>query len=107
MLFRSQAYTVVANYIKGEHGDVGQSALYSLVPEEGYYPPKIAPKDQEGAFVMNFGTNGNLDLWTNQEDKIHERRWDLALPLTLDQNSACFKEWKKNSASRDVCKAQY
>jgi predicted amidohydrolase len=103
----SQAYTLVANYIKGEHGDVGQSALYSLVPEEGYYPPKIAPRDQEGAFVMNFGTNGNLDLWTNQQDKIHERRWDLALPLTLDQNSACFKEWKKNSASRDVCKAQY
>ena len=103
----SQAYTLVANYVKGEHGDVGQSALYSLVPEEGYYPPKIAPRDKETAFVVTFAINENLNLWTNQSEKIQERRWDQALPLTLDPKSTCFKEWKKNSTSPIVCKAQY
>lgn len=103
----SQAYTLVANYVNGEHGDVGQSALYSLVPEEGYYPPKIAPKDKESAFMVTFATNENIKLWTNQTEKIQERRWDQALPLTLDQNSACFKEWKKNSTSPIVCKGVY
>ena len=103
----SQAYTLVANYVNGEHGDVGQSALYSLVPEEGYYPPKIAPKDKESAFMVTFATNENIKLWTNQTEKIQERRWDQALPLTLDQNSACFKEWKKNSTSPIACKGVY
>lgn len=103
----SQAFTLVANYVNGEHGDVGQSALYSLVPEEGYYPPKIAPRDKETAFMVTFGTNQNLNLWTSQADKIQERRWDQALPLTLDQKNSCFKEWKQNSTSPIVCKGQY
>ena len=103
----SQAFTLVANYVNGEHGDVGQSALYSLVPEEGFYPPAIAPKDKETAFMVTFATNQNIKLWTSQQDKVIERRWDQALPLTLDQNGACFKEWKNNSTSPIVCKDQY
>lgn len=103
----SQAYTLVANYVNGEHGDVGQSALYSLVPEQGYYPPKIAPRDKQAAYLVTFATNQNIKLWTNQTQKIQERRWDQALPLTLDQNTACFKEWKKNSTSPIVCKGVY
>ena len=103
----SQAYTLVANYVNGEHGDVGQSALYSLVPEEGYYPPKIAPRDKQTAFLVTFATNENIKLWTNQTQKIQERRWDQALPLTLDQRGACFKEWKNNSTSPIVCNAMY
>jgi predicted amidohydrolase len=103
----SQAYVLVANYVNGEHGDIGQSALYSLVPEDGYYPPKIAPRDKEMAYAVNFATNENIKLWTNQTQKIQERRWDQAMPLTLDQKSACFKEWKKNSTSPIVCKNQY
>ena len=103
----SQAFTLVANYVKGEHGDVGQSALYSLVPEEGFYPPSIAPKDKETAFMVTFATNQNIKLWTTQQIKVVERRWEQALPLTLDQNSACFKEWKNNSTSPIVCKDQF
>lgn len=102
----SQAYTLVANYATGTQGDFGQSALYSLVPEEGFYPPRLAPADKDVAYQVNFGTNQNLPLWTNQQDKMNERRWDQALPLTLATDSDCFKEWKKDSDSPIVCKGQ-
>ncbi len=98
----SQAYTLVANYINGTHHDIGQSALYSLVPEEGYYPPRIAP-DNQTAYLVNFTTNTNNTYWTNQQDKVAERRYDLALPLTLDMQSECFKEWQNKSSSNLVC----
>lgn len=103
----SQAYTLVANYATGAQGDFAQSALYSLVPEEGFFPPRIAPADTDIAFQVNFGTNSNVPLWTNQNDKVIERRWDLSLPLTLSPDSACFKAWKSNSTSPIVCKGQY
>ena len=102
----SQAYTLVANYATGVQGDFGQSALYSLVPEEGFFPPRLAPAEKDIAYQVNFGTNQNLPLWTNQNDKMIERRWDLSLPLTLAPDSACFKEWRTNSTSPIVCKGQ-
>jgi hypothetical protein len=102
----SQAYTLVANYTTGAQGDFGQSALYTLVPEEGFFPPRLAPVDAEVAYQVNFGTNSNLPLWTNQNDKVIERRWDQALPLTLLPDSECFREWQANSASPNVCKGQ-
>lgn len=105
MAQHSQAFTLVANYVNGAHGDVGQSALYSLVPEEGFYPPNIAPKDKEVAHQVIFATNQNLNLWTNQQQKVVERMWAEALPLTLDKDNACFKEWQNNSSSPNVCKA--
>lgn len=102
----SQAYTLVANYATGAQGAFGQSALYSLVPEEGFYPPRLAPADKDIAYQVNFGTNANLPLWTNQQDKIIERRWDQALPLTLPADSACFKAWQANGSSPAVCKGE-
>jgi len=102
----SQAYTLVANYATGKQGDFGQSALYTLVPEEGFFPPRLAPADTDVAFQVNFGTNSNLPVWTSQNDKVIERRWDQALPLTLSPDSECFKEWKSNSTSPTVCKGQ-
>lgn len=30
------------------------------------------------------------------------RRYDLATPLTLDSQGACFMEWQKDSTSKDV-----
>lgn len=102
----SQAYTLVANYVTGAQGDFGQSALYTLVPEEGFYPPRLAPADKEIAYQVNFGTNANLPVWTSQQDKMIERRWDQALPLTLSQDSECFKEWQTNSTSPIVCRGQ-
>lgn len=107
MAQHSQAHTLVANYVRGAHGDIGQSALYSLVPEEGFYPPNIAPKDKEVAHQVIFATNQNLNLWTNQQQKVVERIWQAALPLTLDKENPCFKEWVQNSTSPIACKQQY
>jgi hypothetical protein len=102
----SQAYTLVANYATGAQGDFGQSALYTLVPEEGFFPPRLAPADQDIAYQVNFGTNLNLPVWTSQNDKVIERRWDQAMPLTLPADSACFKEWQTNSTSPIICKGE-
>lgn len=102
----SQAYTLVANYATGTQGNFGQSALYTLVPEEGFFPPRLAPADKEVAYQVNFSTNSNLPLWTSQNDKVIERRWDQALPLTLSPDSECFKEWQNNATSPIVCKGQ-
>jgi hypothetical protein len=107
MAQHSQAYTLVANYINGANGDVGQSALYSLVPEEGFYPPNIAPKNKEVAHQVIFATNRLKTLWTRQQQKIVERMWAEALPLTLDKDNACFKEWQQNSTSPIICKGQF
>jgi predicted amidohydrolase len=107
MAQHSQAHTLVANYVRGTHGDIGQSALYSLVPEEGFYPPNIASKDKEVAHQVIFATNQNLNLWTNQQQKVVERMWQVALPLTLDKDNACFNEWVQNSTSPITCKQQY
>ena len=98
----SQAYTLVANYIHGEHGDVGGSALYSLTPEINYYPPNIAP-NKEVAHLVDFTTHINGTVYMNQDRLIATRRWDQAAPLALDPNSACFKEWQKDSTNKDFC----
>jgi predicted amidohydrolase len=102
----SQAFNLVANYATGAQGDFGQSALYSLVPENGFFAPRIAPADKDVAYHVNFGTNANLPLWTSQQDKVIERRWDQALPLTLSPDSECFKEWQANATSPVFCKGQ-
>jgi hypothetical protein len=91
----SQAYTLVANYIHGEHGATGGSALYSLAPEVDYYPPNIAP-NKEVAYLVNFTTHANSTLFMNQDRLIATRRWEQAAPLALDPNGACFKEWQKD-----------
>lgn len=98
----AQAYTLVANYIHGERHDIGGSALYSLTPEVDYYPPNIAP-DKEIAHAANFTTHANNTVFIDQERLIASRRWDLAAPLALDMNSACFKEWQKDSTSKELC----
>jgi predicted amidohydrolase len=106
MAQHSQAYTLVANYLNGVKGDIGQSALYSLVPEEGFYPPNIAP-NKEVAHQVIFATNRLKTLWTSQQQKVVERMWAEAMPLTLQKDNACFKEWQKNSTSPIFCKGQF
>lgn len=98
----AQAYTLVANYIGGEHRDVGGSALYSLTPEVDYYPPNIAP-DKEIAHAANFTTNTNKTVFIDQDRLLSIRRWDQAGPLALDMNSACYKEWQKDSTNPEMC----
>jgi predicted amidohydrolase len=102
----AQTYTLVANYIRGDQKAVGQSAVYSSAPEVGYYPPNIAP-DQEMAHLVNFTTHVNKTIFMDQERLIASRRWDQAVPLTLDMNSACFKEWQTNSTNKEVCPTVY
>jgi predicted amidohydrolase len=99
----SQAFTLVANYHNGSTKEFERSAVYSLVPEEGYYPPNIAT-DKEIAYQAMFTTHTNNTLWINQQSLVTGRRYDLATPLTLDMQSSCFKEWQTNSTARGVCK---
>lgn len=98
----AQSHTLVANYINGAHHDVGQSAVYSLVPEDGYHAPMISP-NTENAFLVNFTTHFNDTLWQNQQNLIIGRRSDLALPLTLNMESSCFKLWQQNSTNSGQC----
>lgn len=98
----AQAYTLVANYIGGEHQDIGESAVYALTPEVGYYPPNIAPK-KELAHLVDFTTHANNTVYIDQERLIASRRWDEGAPIALDMNSTCFKEWRKNSTSKEIC----
>ena len=98
----SQAYTLVANYLPKESNGFNASALYSLVPEEGLYPPNIAP-NKEIAHQVLFTTHLQNNLWIDQQKLVVGRRYDLAAPLALDPQGACFKEWQKNSSNKDVC----
>ena len=98
----SQAHTLVANYLpKGSNG-FNASAMYSLVPEVGYYPPNIAP-NKGGAHQVLFTTHLQNNLWIDQQKWVVGRRYDLAAPLTLDTQSACFKEWHKDSTNKEIC----
>ena len=101
----SQAYTLVANYQQDSNKEYLRSAVYSLVPEVGYFPPSIAPH-KEIAYQSQFTTHTNNTLWINQHDMVVGRRYDLAMPLTLNMQGDCFKEWQANSTSKLVCKGQ-
>ena len=45
------------------------------------------------AHQVLFTTHQQNNLWTNQQKLVVSRRYDLAAPLTLDPQGACFKEW--------------
>ena len=98
----SQAYTLVANYLPKETNGFNASALYSLVPEGGYYPPNIAP-NKEAAYQVSFTTHLQNNLWIDQQKLVVGRRYELAVPLTLDSQGACLKEWRKDSTNREAC----
>ncbi len=98
----SQAHTLVANYRpKGTNG-FNASALYSMAPEVGYYPPNIAP-NKESAYQVSFTTHLQNNLWIDQQKWVVGRRYDLAAPLTLDTQGACFREWQKDSTNKELC----
>jgi hypothetical protein len=101
----SQAFTLVVNYQQSGDQEYVRSGVYSLVPEEGYYPPNIAPH-KEIAYQALFTTHANNTLWINQQQMVVGRRYDLAMPLTLDMKGECFQEWQTNSTARGVCKGQ-
>jgi hypothetical protein len=98
----SQAITLVANYRYSANPDFIRSGVYSLVPELGYSPPNIA-SDKEIAFSAIFTTHENQNLWIDQQKLVVGRRYDLATPLTLDMQSACFNEWRNSSTSQGLC----
>lgn len=98
----SQAYTLVANYLPKGSSDFAASAVYSQVPEEGFYPPNIAP-NKETAHQVLFTTHLQKNLWIDQQKLVVGRRFDLAAPLTLDPQSACFKEWQNDSVNKEIC----
>ena len=101
----AQAFTLVSNYQHDTNKEFERSAVYALVPEEGYSPPNIAP-NKEIAHQVMFTTHTNNTLWINQQSLVVGRRYDLATPLTLDMQSPCFKEWQTNSTSKELCKGE-
>ena len=98
----SQTYTLVANYLAKETNGFNASALYSMAPEVGYYPPNIAPM-KEVAYQVSFTTHLQNNVWIDQQKWVVGRRYDLAAPLTLDTQGDCFKEWQKNATSSQLC----
>jgi len=98
----AQAHTLIANYLPRNTSGFNASAAYSLVPEDGYYPPDIAPL-KEVAYPVMFTTHLQNNLWIDQQKWVVGRRYDLAAPLTLDPQGACFKEWQKDSTNKDLC----
>ena len=98
----AQSHTLVANYLSKDTNGFNASAYYSLVPEEGYYPPNIAPQ-KEVAHQVLLETHMQKNLWIDQQKWVVGRRYDLATPLTLDPQGACFKEWRKNATSKEIC----
>lgn len=93
----SQTYTLVCNYVWGEKKYKGCSGLYSLNPIQGHYPPITEQNNIEVAFTVDFVTRGEMDWWMNQHYLIAGQRVELNLPLTLDDQTPWFKEWKAKS----------
>ena len=96
----SQAHTLVANYPPKGGNSFNVSALYSLAPEVGYYPPNIAP-NKEADYQVLFTTHLRNNLWVDQQKSVVGRRYALVAPLALNAQSACFKEWQKDSINRE------
>ncbi len=71
----ARAYTVTANFVGGEAGCLGSSALNTLGPLYGTDSQSCAGADSEEAFVAEFDalpTGG----WHNQQKPINPRRTD-------------------------------
>jgi len=99
----AQAYVVVANFVGSDRGYKGSSGLYSLDPTNGYYPPMLASDSGATALTMNFETIAPATWWTSQQYIIDGRRPSLYIPLVLDPEGECFKEWREGSGYFASC----
>ena len=71
---------VAANFVGGEAGYLGSSALNTLDPLYGTDTQSCASADSEEAFVAEFDTL-LADGWYNQQKLIDSRRTDWYKPL--------------------------
>ncbi len=76
----AEAYTVTANFVGGDAGYLGSSALNTLDPLYGSDVQSCASKDGEEAFVAEFDTLLK-DGWYNQQKLVDSRRTDYYKPL--------------------------
>ena len=76
----AQAYTVTANFVGGEDGCLGSSALNTLDPLYGTDAQSCASADSEEAFVAEFNTL-LAGGWYNQQKLVDSRRTDWYKPL--------------------------
>lgn len=79
----AQSYTITANFVGGEKGYLGSSALNTLDPLYGLDQPLAASKTEEQALSMSFDTLQS-SWWYNQEMLINSRRCDYYKPLVAD-----------------------
>ncbi|TYC59001.1 nitrilase [Rhodobacterales bacterium] len=99
----AQAYLLTANFVGSDASYKGSSGLYSLDPTNGYYAPVLASADREAALTVNFQTIAPISWWTSQQYIIDGRRPQIYIPLVLDQNGPCFREWRESSAYFSDC----
>lgn len=76
----AEAYTVTANFVGGDAGYLGSSALNTLDPLYASDVQSCAGKDDEEAFVAEFDTLLK-DGWYNQQKLVDSRRTDYYKPL--------------------------
>ena len=76
----AEAYTVIANFVGGDAGYLGSSALNTLDPLYASDVQSCASKDDEEAFVAEFDTLLK-DGWYNQQKLVDSRRTDYYKPL--------------------------
>ena len=76
----AQAYTLTANFVGGERGYLGSSALNTLDPLYASDVQSCASQDAEEAFVASF-TTLLADGWYNQQKLVDSRRTDYYKPL--------------------------
>lgn len=88
----TQAYTVVANAI--DDGCQGSSGVFSINPVDSDEPPVVGSVDATEVVQATVDTLGQPNWWMNQSRLIGGRRADLAVPVTLDPESAAFQAWK-------------
>lgn len=88
----TQAYTVVANAV--DDGCQGSSGVFSINPVDSDEPPVVGSSDSTEVVQATVDTLGQPDWWMNQTRLIGGRRADLAVPVTLDPESAAFRAWK-------------
>lgn len=99
----AQAYLIVANFVGSEQKYKGSSGLYSLDPTNGYYPPVLASDEEDVALSLNLQTIAPTTWWTSQQYIIDGRRPSIYVPLILNPEGDCFKEWATSRGFFAAC----
>lgn len=93
----SQTWLVTAGWTSH-----GMSSTWILGPDPVISTPSITNT------IKTSSVNYNVTIpwqgtWINQQNLIIGQHPDITIPLVLDMNSACFKEWRNKNGWQHVC----